>query len=77
MKFYDYLPLSDEKQWDAICDKGIEIATVSDFEFKYTLYAIVRFFVEISYLKVTDERLEKNAFIEGERMEKYVGEIGV
>ncbi len=77
MTLYKYLMLSDEKQWDVICEDGVEIGQTTDLEYEYILFAIDRFFIEISFFKSSGQLIEKNAFLEGERMEKYVGEINM
>jgi len=72
MRLYEYLALSQEKQWEELWDNGKHIDNYKSIDCKFVLYAIDKFFVEVELCITTDKILGKSPFEHGGRMEKYI-----
>ncbi len=77
MTLYEYLTLSNEAQWDELWDNGQFITHFKSIDCKFVLYAVHKFYIELELDVVKDTIIGKHEFIHGERMNKYVGKLGV
>ena len=77
MGIYDYLILSDEKQWDGLWDRGKYLDSFKSIDCSMVLYAIDKFFVEVELCPIKDYIIGKKVFKEGSRLEKYTNQINV
>ena len=71
MGFYEYLILSDEEQWNTLCDNGEFLTNLKLIDKSFSLYAIDKFFIEVTY-DAKDNRITGiKSFVGGETLDKY------
>ena len=75
MTLYEFISLDDSLQYDLVWQLGKYMETVEAKGKIYLLYAIDKFFVEITYDQVTNHILGKNHFEHGEHLDKYLPAI--
>ena len=71
MGIYEYNILPGEKQWNTLRDKGKFLANLKVTDKSFSLCAIDKFFVEVTY-DANDNRItDINSFMGGETLDKY------
>lgn len=71
ISLYNFLKSSDTEQYDLIFQKGEFIDTRNEGGFKFAIYAIDMFFVEIQYDVNRNKIVNKTAFKTGAILDKY------
>jgi len=77
MVLNDFVSLSVPEQWDELWEYGIRITAVDTQQGKFSLYALHGFYVDVLSDEVTNKVLENYAFIDDDRIEKYIIDIEV
>ena len=72
MKMHDFLLLSKEEQLDTVWDKAIFLRTLQDAKFRFNLYALENFYIEIKYDVKRNTILEKVVFKQVDLLDKYL-----
>ena len=68
----DFLLLPEEEQLNTVWDKATFLKTHEDNKFRYNLYALGNFYIEIKYDIKRNTILEKVAFRHVELLDKYL-----
>jgi hypothetical protein len=77
MKFYEFLRLSEEEQFNITWSIGILVDQFIKDNIAINLYAINEFFVEVYYDQSTNKILYKKHFKQGELLDKYLNRINL
>lgn len=77
MTLYEFISLDDSLQYDLVWQLGKYVDTVEAQGKIYMLFAIDKFFVEITYNQVTNHILGKNQFEHGQHLDKYLPPIEI
>jgi hypothetical protein len=77
MKLYEFLRLSDYKQYQTVWNLGKHAETKTVKDITYQLYVLDDFYVEIHYNATTNKIVGKIPFKEGEILEKYLPNISI
>lgn len=72
MKIHDFLNLSLEEQLDTVWYKAVFLKTLEDEKFRYNLYGLNDFYIEIKYDIKRNTILEKAVFKHTELLDKYL-----
>ncbi|MDE3743997.1 hypothetical protein [Maribacter polysaccharolyticus] len=72
MKPYSYLTLDETAQWKQLWDLGTYLTHIEGDGYKYALYALGEFYVEVKY-NLTDNRIvSKKQFRKGKTLHRYL-----
>ncbi|MXN91122.1 hypothetical protein GR160_07750 [Flavobacterium sp. Sd200] len=72
MMLYEFLMLDEQQQFRAVWGHGVYIDSVIYNNLDYQLYSINSFYVEVVYDAFTNKIVGKQAFRQGEHLEKYL-----
>ena len=71
MALYEYKTLSKDDPYDTVFSKGKFLDIVIEGNYKFVLYAIDKFFVEVIWDRAEDEIIGIGQFKEGDSLDKY------
>jgi len=72
MIIHDFLLLPEEEQLNTVWYKAIFLETLEDNQFRYNLYGLDNFYIEIKYDIKRNTILEKVVFRHVELLDKYL-----
>lgn len=75
MKLYEFLLLHDDLQYQAVWMQGVHIDSIIYEKIHYQLYSINDFYVEVKYDAISNIIIGKQAFRQGEHLDKYLGKF--
>ena len=71
MGIYDFNILREDEQWNTLWDKGKFLTNLKMIDKSFSLYAIDKFFVEVTYDTEDNKITEIKSFVGGETLDKY------
>ena len=77
MTLYDYNRLSDTEQYDVLWQSGVHIGERDDEAFRYVLYQMFSFYVELKYDQRLNEICGKTTFCTDRLLEPYLNKIDI
>jgi hypothetical protein len=75
MKLYQFLGLSEVKQYNTVWSLGVHVDTHIKDNIAINLYSINDFYCEVYYDMKTNKILYKQEFKQGARLDKYLNSI--
>ena len=75
MTLYEFNSLSEVKQYHTVFTTGTYLDSVEELTRTFVVYAIDRFFVEITYAGDSNKIIALKSFKEGKLLDKYSKEI--
>lgn len=72
MTIQDFLQLPEEEQLYTVWNKATFLETLEDNQFRYNLYALGNFYIEIKYDLKRNTMVEKIVFRHVELLDKYL-----
>ena len=71
MGIYEFNILSEHDKYDLVFTKGQFVDTVKHKKFKYALYSVSKFWVEVVYNANTNKITGISSFVSGATLDKY------
>lgn len=71
MGIYEFNILSQHDKYDLVFTKGHFVDTITQGDYKFVLYSISMFWVEIVYNNSENKLIQISSFISGEDLNKY------
>lgn len=77
MTLYEYKLLKDHDQYQELWQSGEHISERDEDEYRYVLYQMFSFYVELKYDKVENEIVAKKVFSTTTQLEPYLNKINI
>ena len=72
MNIHDFLNLPAEEQLNTVWEKATYLKSMEDSKFRFNLYALGNFYIEIKYDIKRNSILERVVFRQTELLDKYL-----
>ncbi len=72
---FQFNSLSLKEKYEAVIFVGICLTTIFKQDYKYSVYSLSFFWVEIKYQKINNKLISVDAFIYGDILNKYSPDI--
>ena len=73
MGIYEFNILPIEGQCETLFSEGDFVGSISRGKFRFALYALYRFWIEVTYDSETNRIVRINSFISGRLLDRYSG----